>query len=173
MIVPSDLRDVVGQREIRESLKTTSSAEARLLCALKQVEWTDRFEAVRQQRASAVAAEGVRIVDEHRNAQIIKHGAFHAVAYEFELIAHAEHAHLDDPGMLEPGQAAADLCPSYAEYTDPCTRELIEARQRASTMTSRLPPSPVWKPHGERKLRVSGKLRRLFWRKPSEPQDWH
>ena len=131
MIVPPDLRSVVGKREIRESLRTTSMAAARLLCAAKQVEWIDRFEAMRQQRASAVASDGVRIVDEHLDAQIARYGPFHAIAYELELIAQAEHAFLDDPEMLELGQAAADLRPAYAGYTDPRTREMIGARQQA------------------------------------------
>ena len=142
MIVPPDLRDVVGKREIRESLRTTSMAAARLLCAAKQVEWTEWFEAMRQQRTSAAAADGVRIVDEHLDAQIDKYGSFHGVAYELELIAQAEHAYLDDPEMLEPGQAAADLCPAYVDYAVPRTREKISARQRALHRDALAAPLP-------------------------------
>lgn len=131
MIVPPALRQTVGRREIRESLHTTSVSEARLLCSAKQVEWNDRFYQLREQIAGAAAADGVRIVDETLDARIAEHGQFHAVAYELELIAQAEIAYLDDPGMLDAGQAATDLCPAYSSHTDPRSREIIGSRHRA------------------------------------------
>lgn len=87
MIVPSDLRDLVGKREIREFLRTTSWSEARLRCSAKQVEWNDRFEQMRTTAAEVATEDGVRLVDRHFDAQIATYGTYHAFAYELEMIA--------------------------------------------------------------------------------------
>ena len=73
----------------------------------------------------------MRIVDETLDTRIAEHGGFHAIAYELELIAQAEIAYLDDPEMLEAGQAATDLCPAYSVHADEGPRELIRTRYRA------------------------------------------
>ena len=130
IIVPSDLRALAGKREIRGSLHTPSMAEARLLCAAKQVEWNERFDQMRAAATQGAAEDGRRIVDKHLDAQIAKYGTFHAIAYELEQIAQAECAHLDDPAMLEAEEAAVGLCPGYAQYTTPHIDGIIAARQR-------------------------------------------
>ncbi|EMD84627.1 DUF6538 domain-containing protein [Pacificimonas flava] len=130
MIVPPDLRQAVGKREIRESLHTPKMSEARLLCSTKQLEWNERFAKLREQNAVTAAAEGVQIVDRLLDARIAEHGIFHAVAYELELIAQAECAHLDAAELIKPGQAAINLCRAYATYADPQVSGVISARQR-------------------------------------------
>ena len=64
MIVPPSLRQAVGRREVRVSLRTINLAEARLLCSVKQVEWNDHFGRLRIQLANSASADGARIVDE-------------------------------------------------------------------------------------------------------------
>ena len=131
MIVPPDLRAAIGKREIRESLNTPHMPDARLLCSAKQHEWNCRFEERRSQIATTVALQGADIADQHLDACIAEHGASRAISYELEMIAQAEQVHLNSDELLDPGQAAAELCAGYRIYNDLRTREISHIRQQA------------------------------------------
>lgn len=134
MVVPTRYRRVVGKGEIKQSLNTADLGEARRLCAIRQGEWLERFDAIEAELQAQAKRAGVEVIDRHFEAESGRYGGLdRVIAYELECAAEAEQASIpvfaaEDFG-LAPEADHPLLTASYPGYTDKAQRQAISLRR--------------------------------------------